>query len=132
VTKTSRRHRPWRSKADQTVRFQEHFQVIAPPLRSTWESREAGAYFIVFIVLFPELVARLSLRHRRYQLLTESVPAIFIQFEPDSDHLDDDAVAQANLEPVIQYGDFHREQSMPLLVGLLDASAGEAWTSPWE
>lgn len=31
-----------RSKADQTVRFQEHVQVIAPPLRSTMESREAG------------------------------------------------------------------------------------------
>jgi len=31
-----------RSKADQTVRFEEHVQVIAPPLRSTTESREAG------------------------------------------------------------------------------------------
>jgi sodium-coupled neutral amino acid transporter 11 len=31
------------AKADQTVRFQEHVQVIAPPLRSTLESREAGA-----------------------------------------------------------------------------------------
>jgi sodium-coupled neutral amino acid transporter 11 len=31
-----------RSKADQTVRFQEHVQVIALPLRSTLESREAG------------------------------------------------------------------------------------------
>jgi hypothetical protein len=100
VTKTSRRHRPWSSKADQTVRFQEHFQVIAPPLRSTWESREAGAYFI-FIVLFPGLVARLFLRHRHCQLLRESVLAIFIEFEPDSDDLDDDAVALANLENAI-------------------------------
>ena len=33
-----------RTKADQTVRFQEHVQVIAPPLRSTLESREAGAF----------------------------------------------------------------------------------------
>jgi len=32
-----------RAKADQTVRFQEHVQVIAPSLRSTLESREAGA-----------------------------------------------------------------------------------------
>jgi sodium-coupled neutral amino acid transporter 11 len=69
-----------RSKADQTVRFQEHVQVIALPLRSTLESREAA-------------------------------------YELDSDDLDDDAVAQTNLE---QRG---REQSMPLLVGLLDASA---------
>jgi sodium-coupled neutral amino acid transporter 11 len=36
-----------RSKADQTVRFQEHVQVIAPPLRSTLESREAGTYCMV-------------------------------------------------------------------------------------
>jgi sodium-coupled neutral amino acid transporter 11 len=45
------------------------------------------------------------------------VPATFIAYELDSDDLDDDAVAQTNLE---QRG---REQSMPLLVGLLDASA---------
>jgi len=31
-----------RTKADQSVRFQERVQVIAPPLRSTLESREAG------------------------------------------------------------------------------------------
>jgi hypothetical protein len=31
-----------RSKADQTVRFEEHVQFIAPSLRSTTESREAG------------------------------------------------------------------------------------------
>jgi len=34
-------HSP-RNKADQAVRFQEEIQVIAPPLRSTSESREAG------------------------------------------------------------------------------------------
>ena len=43
------------------------------------------------------------------------MPAIFIEYELDSDDLDDDAVAQTNLQ--------QREQSMPLLVGLLDASA---------
>jgi sodium-coupled neutral amino acid transporter 11 len=42
-----------RSKADQTVRFQDHVQVIAPPLRSTLESREAGTYFMV-ISLFSD------------------------------------------------------------------------------
>jgi solute carrier family 38 (sodium-coupled neutral amino acid transporter), member 11 len=31
-----------RNKADQAVRFQEEIQVIAPSLRSTSESREAG------------------------------------------------------------------------------------------
>ena len=31
-----------RGKADQAVRFHEHVQVIAPPLRSNLESREAG------------------------------------------------------------------------------------------
>jgi len=35
-----------RTKADQTVRFQEHVQVIAPSLRSTLESREAGAFVL--------------------------------------------------------------------------------------
>ena len=35
-------HPSRRGKADQAVRFQEHVQVIAPPLRSTLESREAG------------------------------------------------------------------------------------------
>ena len=113
-----------RSKADQTVRFQEHVHVIAPPLWSTLKSREAGTYFIFF--------ARLSLRHRRCRLLRESVFAILIEFEPDSDDLDDDAIAHANLEYIIRNEDFHREQSTPLFVGLADASAGEAWTFPWE
>jgi len=75
-----------RSKADHTVRFEEHVQVIAPSLRSTTESREA-------------------------------------EFELDSDELDDDTVAQTNFDRGIRPGDPDREQSMPLLVGLLDASA---------
>ncbi|KAH9998521.1 amino acid transporter [Russula compacta] len=77
---------PRRIKADQSVRFQEQVQFIAPPLRSTLESREAA-------------------------------------FELDSDGLDDDAVTRTNLEHGIPHGDPRREQSMPLLVGLLDASA---------
>jgi hypothetical protein len=47
-----------RSKADQTVRFEEHVQVIAPPLRSTTQSREAGTYCTVIVIVFR--VARLS------------------------------------------------------------------------
>ncbi|SRR6266702_2123369 len=35
-----------RGKADHTVRFQDQVQVIAPPLRSTLESREAGVSFV--------------------------------------------------------------------------------------
>ena len=63
-----------RGKADQTVRFQEHVQVIAPPLRSTMESREAGMYhygfhYFVFVFCFGGFfsfrVARLLLRYRR-------------------------------------------------------------------
>ena len=44
----------------------------------------------------------------------------FSAFDLDSDELDDDSVAQANLEHGIRR---NQEQSMPLLVGLLDASA---------
>ena len=83
-----------RSKADQTVRFQEHVHVIIPPPRTTLKSREAGTYFI-FIVLFSGPLRICPLRHRRCQLLREYVFAIFIEFEPDSDDLEDDAVARA-------------------------------------
>jgi solute carrier family 38 (sodium-coupled neutral amino acid transporter), member 11 len=41
-----------RSKADHTVRFEEQVQVIAPPLRSTTESREAGMYGTVVVIAF--------------------------------------------------------------------------------
>lgn len=105
----------WRSKADQTVRFQEHVQVIVPLLRSTSESREAGTYSIV-IVLFSRLFA-----HRSRLPAAESI-CIFTEFELDSDNLDDDAVAHMNLEHGIRQGDLHREQPIPLLFGLLDAS----------
>ncbi|KAI0277633.1 transmembrane amino acid transporter protein-domain-containing protein [Russula aff. rugulosa BPL654] len=72
-----------RTKADQTVRFEEEVQVIAPALRSTTQSREA-------------------------------------EFELDSDELDDDTVRQTTFDRDIRP---NREQSMPLLVGLLDAAA---------
>ncbi|KAI0256086.1 amino acid transporter [Lactifluus subvellereus] len=45
------------------------------------------------------------------------------EYELDSDELDDEAVAQTNLEHGIGRSDPRREQSMPLLVGLLEASA---------
>ena len=48
-----------RSKADHTVHFEEQVHVIAPPLRSTTESREAGMYGTVIVIVFR--VARLSL-----------------------------------------------------------------------
>jgi sodium-coupled neutral amino acid transporter 11 len=51
------------------------------------------------------------------------VIAIFIEFELDSDELDDDTVAQTNFDHDIRRSNPNREQSMPLLVGLLDASA---------
>jgi sodium-coupled neutral amino acid transporter 11 len=61
------------------------------------------------------------------------VPAIFTEFELDSDDLDDDAVAHTNLEHGIRRGDSNREQSTPLLVGLLDASAvRRSLDIPWE
>ncbi|KAH9002112.1 amino acid transporter [Lactarius hatsudake] len=71
-----------RGKDDHSVRFQDQVQVIAPPLRSTLESREA-------------------------------------EYDLDPDDIDDETAAQSSLERGI-----HRpgEQSMPLLVGLLDAS----------
>ncbi|KAI9442237.1 amino acid transporter [Lactarius indigo] len=71
-----------RSKADHSVRFQDQVQVIAPPLRSTLESREA-------------------------------------EYDLDSDDIDDETAAQSSLERGIHHPG---EQSMPLLVGLLDAS----------
>ena len=49
-----------RTKADQTVRFEEEVQVIAPALRSTTQSREAGMYRTVVVIVFSR-VARLFL-----------------------------------------------------------------------
>lgn len=66
------------------VRFQENVQVIGPPLRSTYASRET-------------------------------------EYELDPDDLDDGTLAQINSEQRV--GDRRRDQSMPLLVGLMDASA---------
>lgn len=48
------------------------------------------------------------------------MPVIFIEFELDSDELDDDTVRQTTFDRDIRPD---RGQSMPLLVGLLDAAA---------
>ena len=55
-------------------------------------------------------------------VIDESEPTwvFFSAYELDSDELDEDVIAQVNLEHGVQR---NREQSMPLLVGLLDASA---------
>jgi solute carrier family 38 (sodium-coupled neutral amino acid transporter), member 11 len=96
-------------KADQSVRFQDQVQVIAPSLRSTLESREAGTSPPVRGWLLTRWI------HTR-----DFSP---LEYDLDSDVLDDDAVAQASLEHGLRRGDPRREQTMPLLVGLLDASA---------
>ncbi|KAI0717196.1 amino acid transporter [Cerioporus squamosus] len=73
-----------------TVRFEENVQVIAPPLRSTFQSRET-------------------------------------EFELDTDELDGVALSQLQATPQehtsTRTGRRGRDQSMPLLVGLLDASS---------
>ncbi|KAI0063608.1 amino acid transporter [Artomyces pyxidatus] len=68
------------------VRFQQDVQVIAPPLRSTYDSREA-------------------------------------EYELDTDDLDDHSLAQINVQQGRTSNGRGDEQAMPLLVGLLDASA---------
>ncbi|KAI0305606.1 transmembrane amino acid transporter protein-domain-containing protein [Multifurca ochricompacta] len=73
-----------RSKTDHSVRFHDEVQVIAPPLRSTLQSRETA-------------------------------------YELDSDDLDDDTIVQATLGHGTRRSP-RGDQSMPLLVGLLDAS----------
>jgi sodium-coupled neutral amino acid transporter 11 len=100
VSETSALERPHpRSKADHSVHFQDQVQVIAPPLRSTTESRETGMSS-VFV-----LVSSLSLQ---------------LEYELDSDDIDDEI--QSTLEHGTRRGNRPGEQSMPLLVGLLDAS----------
>ncbi|KAI0356291.1 amino acid transporter [Trametes cingulata] len=79
-----------RPKTGHSVRFQEEVQVIAPPLRSTMQSRET-------------------------------------EYEMDTDDLDGIALSQleASQERTSRTGGRRSrgEQSMPLLVGLLDASS---------
>ncbi|KAI0314122.1 transmembrane amino acid transporter protein-domain-containing protein, partial [Amylostereum chailletii] len=74
-------------RREPTVRFQEGVQVFAPPLRSTYDSREA-------------------------------------EYELDSDVLDDeDDLVHVESAPTRPQRGRRREQTTPLLVGLMDASA---------
>ena len=93
-----------RGKADHTVRFQDQVQVIAPPLRSTLESREAGVSSVFVLV---SSLRRLPLH---------------LEYELDSDDIDDETAAQSSIERGTHRANRSGEQSMPLLVGLLDAS----------
>ncbi|OCH85803.1 amino acid transporter [Obba rivulosa] len=78
-----------RAKPSHSVRFQEDVQVIGPPLRSTFESRE-------------------------------------VAYELDSDDLDGIALQQLEAEQHQSSrrsrSGRHREQTVPLLVGLLDSA----------
>jgi sodium-coupled neutral amino acid transporter 11 len=96
---------PWSAvrRIEPSVRFQEEVQVIGPPLRSTIQSREAGAY----------LYARNS--SRLINACTE--------YELDSDDFDDASLADIQREQRRPRGTPRRERTMPLLVGLMDASA---------
>ncbi|KAJ3476745.1 hypothetical protein NLI96_g10948 [Meripilus lineatus] len=73
-------------KSGLSVRFDEDVRIIAPPLRSTTQSREA-------------------------------------EFDLDTDDLDDASLAQLEAEQAAtSRSGRHRDQSMPLLVGLLDTA----------
>ncbi|KAI0930309.1 hypothetical protein AcW1_009038 [Taiwanofungus camphoratus] len=75
-------------KTGHSVRFQEDVQVIGPPLRSTFQSREA-------------------------------------EYELDTDDLDGETLVQLETaqQHRPQHTGRHREQSVPLLVGLLDSAS---------
>ncbi|CCM01461.1 uncharacterized protein FIBRA_03515 [Fibroporia radiculosa] len=74
-------------KSGHSVRFQEDVQVIGPPLRSTFESREA-------------------------------------EYELDTDDLDGEALAQLEAAQQLRSSrsNRNRDQTVPLLVGLLDSA----------
>ena len=98
---------PHTNSKGRSVRFQEEVRVIGPPLRSTMASREAGAKLIYFLC-FDEL----------------SSSCFRIEFELDSDELDEDDLAHV-LENPLDNGRRRRrngDQTMPLLIGLVDHS----------
>lgn len=93
-------------RAQSGVRFQEEVQVIGPPLRSTMQSREAGAY----------------LRTHSLTYLNK----IRTEYELDSDDFDDTSLAEIQREQRHlreSRSGSRRERTTPLLVGLMDASA---------
>lgn len=91
-------------RPEHNVRFQEHVQVIGPPLRSTMQSREAGAC-------------------TRSVLSRHVLSLHSLEFELDSDELDEDAVIHVDDDVVPTSRSGRRDQRMPLLVGLLESSA---------
>jgi sodium-coupled neutral amino acid transporter 11 len=96
-------HRP---RGEHTVRFQQEVQVISPSLRSTMQSREAGAY--------------------SYQDDSTRLRTSFTEYELDSDDFDDTTLAeigrqQSHVRP--SRSGRRRERPIPLLAGLLDSSA---------
>ena len=98
-------NRPTPANKSRSVRFEEEPRVIAPSLRSTTSSREAGA------LCWQSLdgnagLTRAPIGHRA-------------EFE-----LDDEDVEETDLH-ALEYIPTRRrsEQSMPLLVGLMDASS---------
>lgn len=96
---------PWSAvrRTEAGVRFQEEVQVIGPPLRSTIQSREAGAYLCA---------------HNSTHLISACT-----EYELDSDDFDDASLADIQREQRHSRGAPRRERTMPLLVGLMDASA---------
>ena len=89
-----------------TVRFEEDVRVLGPPLRSTIVSRETG-------VFYPRVHATVLI-----------YVFYFEEFELDDDTLDDSALTQLQANSMNGTGNSRRngEQTMPLLVGLADAS----------
>ena len=91
-------------RSARTVRFDEHEQIIAPPLRSMIESRETG---------MPSCT---------YGLKVSIFLLTFAEFELDSDDLDEEnhsLISQFQLES----SELHEEQRMPLLIGLADSAS---------
>lgn len=90
-----------------SVRFQEQVRVIGPPLRSTLQSREIGEHL--------KLKCLTSISDRCFR-----IP----EYELDTDELDEHSLTQ--LENELSAGHDRTgsgDQSMPLLVGLMDSAA---------
>jgi solute carrier family 38 (sodium-coupled neutral amino acid transporter), member 11 len=82
----------------QHVRFEETVQYIAPPLRSTIQSRETGT---------------------KFRAITErTLTPASSEFELDSDSVEEDDRSD---EHAHTHG--YNDQTMPLLVGLMDAAS---------
>lgn len=94
------------ARAERSVRFQEDVEVrvVPPPLRSTYQSREAGVCYSVGC----------SSR------LNSSLEGSSAEYELDTDDLDDTALAGIDAEQQVGR---RRDQSMPLLIGLADSSS---------